>query len=559
MPFDNHPDTIIADHGKVPPMRIGLYHGYELTGSGSNEYTRYLAGALTSAGHEVHVICREDAPDKVPQVARALAWRADGSSEQLFERKTEAPGYTLHQLPHGPIRPVYLTDKQREGDVRAFIDLDDDELAAYHRREENLLRTVLGNFRLDVLQTNHLVYQPVAALGPCRETDTPLVIYPHGSAIEYTVRKDGRYLRLAEDALAGCSGIIFGNHEVRDRVLGIYPGLREQILAKTRIVGVGVDTALFKPVERAERAGAIETLIATYGAGGKTPLQSEELRARLADGDLDAVRGYWEAYDHARPDDDLNDHLRRIPWGKNILLFVGALTVGKGLQSLITALPAVRQAVPDTHLVVVGAGAYREALEALVYAIATGERELLSDLCAKGLDLDRNEQGGPWSDVAAYLTRGDNLATLLEHGRGLDRHVHFLGRLDHDRLCHLFPCADLAVFPSVVPEAFPLVLMESLANGVLPVVSYFSGFADGVDELVPWLGEDVTERMKIPMEDALRIESLAGNLAGLLKDEIGVARGRDLRRITEEHYDWRLRAEQMVRAYGELVSAGGSR
>ena len=40
-------------------MRIGLYHGYELTGSGSNEYTRYLARSLLGAGHEVHTICRD--------------------------------------------------------------------------------------------------------------------------------------------------------------------------------------------------------------------------------------------------------------------------------------------------------------------------------------------------------------------------------------------------------------------------------------------------------------------------------------------------------------------
>ena len=37
-------------------MRIGLYHGYELTGSGSNEYTRYLAAALARDGHAVCVI-----------------------------------------------------------------------------------------------------------------------------------------------------------------------------------------------------------------------------------------------------------------------------------------------------------------------------------------------------------------------------------------------------------------------------------------------------------------------------------------------------------------------
>ena len=539
-------------------MRIGLYHGYELTGSGSNEYTRYLAHALADAGHEVHVLCRENSPADIPQVIRALAWQTDGRSEQLFVRKEGTPGYTLHQLPHGAVRPVYLTDKQREGNVKAFTDLDDGELAEYHRCEEALLRAILTTCRLDVLHANHLVYQPVAALGPCRETGTPLVIYPHGSAIEYTVKQDERYLRLARESIAGCAGIIFGNHEVRNRVLALYPGLRDKILARTRIVGVGVDTTLFRPVARHERLAAIEGLIATQGGSGKEPRQTAELHERLATGNLQATREYWDAYDHSRPDADLNAHLRRIPWDQNILLFVGALTVGKGLQSLIAALPAVRRTAPNTHLVIVGAGAYREVLEALVFALASGNRELLSRLCARGQDLDRNEQSGPWGDVEAYVARETNITSLLEHGRDLDRHVHFLGRLDHDRLRFLFPCADLAVFPSVVPEAFPLVLMESLANGVLPVVSYFSGFADGVDELVPWLGEDITERMKIPMDDKLRIESLANNLTGLLGGKVGEERGRALRLIAEEHYDWRLRAEQMAQAYSELVSESAS-
>jgi len=43
-------------------LKIGIFHGYELTGSGSNEYTHYLARALAAAGHEIHIICREPVP-----------------------------------------------------------------------------------------------------------------------------------------------------------------------------------------------------------------------------------------------------------------------------------------------------------------------------------------------------------------------------------------------------------------------------------------------------------------------------------------------------------------
>jgi hypothetical protein len=154
-------------------VRIGLYHGYELVGSGSNEYTRYLASALTDAGHEVHVLCREKSPADIPQVRRAIAWLPDGRSKELFQRRNDSPGYTIHQLPHGPVRPVYLTDKQRAGNVKAFTELDDGELEAFHRHEQDLLRAVLGNCLLDVLHANHPVYQPVAAVGPCHDTGIP--------------------------------------------------------------------------------------------------------------------------------------------------------------------------------------------------------------------------------------------------------------------------------------------------------------------------------------------------------------------------------------------------
>ena len=45
-------------------MRILLWHGYLLGGTGSNVYTRALARALTRAGHEVVVLCQEPHPER---------------------------------------------------------------------------------------------------------------------------------------------------------------------------------------------------------------------------------------------------------------------------------------------------------------------------------------------------------------------------------------------------------------------------------------------------------------------------------------------------------------
>lgn len=533
-------------------MRIGLYHGYELIGSGSNEYTRYLAASLLELGHEVHIICREQHPGQVPFVERAIAWDRSGSAETIFS-SSDQPRCILHQLPYGDVRPVYITDKQRQGNVKAFVSLSDDEIASYHAMNELILQRILSEVALDVLHANHLIYQPIDALDVCRKTGTPLVIYPHGSSIEYVVKADRRFYDSALHAILECAGLIIGNREVRDRIVNLYPEYCSTILEKTQIVGVGVDTSLFRPVARSQRRRTIEKLIATGGRGGKRQAQSAELERRLDKLDIEAVREYWDAYDHSLPDEELNETLSRIPWEEHILLFVGAFTAGKGLQSLIIALPFILMELPDTHMIIVGAGAYREVLEALVHALSSGNLKLLHTLAKRGMDLDRSELTGAWDDVLQFLDKPGTEEFLLEYGKLLIDHIHFLGRLNHDRLQYLFPCADLAVFPSVVPEAYPLVLMESLSNGVIPVVSYFSGFKDGVDELEPSIGTDLTEYMKIPLDPAIRVDRIITNIENLLRKS--GEKSEILRSVAEREYDWLYRAAQMVSAYEHIVDS----
>jgi len=63
-------------------MRILIFHGYLLRGTGSNIYNASLARALASLGHEVHLVCQEralgdlDLPPQVvvhnPEIGRML-------------------------------------------------------------------------------------------------------------------------------------------------------------------------------------------------------------------------------------------------------------------------------------------------------------------------------------------------------------------------------------------------------------------------------------------------------------------------------------------------------
>jgi len=98
-----------------------------------------------------------------------------------------------------------------------------------------------------------------------------------------------------------------------------------------------------------------------------------------------------------------------------------------------------------------------------------------------------------------------------------------------------------------------LVLMESLSNGVLPVVSYFSGFADAVDDLIPYLGQEWVERMKIPVDDQNRIPGLIKNLPAVMSDPDLSIISPKLRKIAVENFDWNIRAQQMVSAYSRFI------
>ena len=45
-------------------MRIVLWHGYLLGGTGSNVYTRALAREWSLAGHDVTIVCQERHPER---------------------------------------------------------------------------------------------------------------------------------------------------------------------------------------------------------------------------------------------------------------------------------------------------------------------------------------------------------------------------------------------------------------------------------------------------------------------------------------------------------------
>src|SRR5256885_6872692 len=61
--------------GSIPRMRVLIFHGYLLRGTGSNIYNASLARALVRLGHEVHLLCQDRQAGELDFVDRVGQWR----------------------------------------------------------------------------------------------------------------------------------------------------------------------------------------------------------------------------------------------------------------------------------------------------------------------------------------------------------------------------------------------------------------------------------------------------------------------------------------------------
>jgi glycosyltransferase involved in cell wall biosynthesis len=169
------------------------------------------------------------------------------------------------------------------------------------------------------------------------------------------------------------------------------------------------------------------------------------------------------------------------------VLYFGKLIENKGVQVLFEALQGL-----DARAVIVGFGDYREALEI---------------------------QAPP--------------GTL------------FTGALEHRHLVHLLPLVDVAVVPSIFPEAFGMVAAEAAAAGVPPVVADHSGLAEVAAGIALEYPAERRGLVSFPTGDA---GALRERLRALLELPAEERRGLGLaaRVAVERNWSWSRVAERLL-------------
>ncbi len=545
-------------------MKIGIVHGWLLDGSGSNIYVRSLAAAMAARGHEVHVVCQEPHPERFEAFDVAFRYGPDLAPEKVCGA-AEGAALWLH-VPYidRDVMPVFNADTSYEGfdEVATFHEMQaagDPRIARYLDQLTAGLTLVCEQHDLDLLHANHVYPMPEICRRVKQALAVPFLVYPHGSAIEYTIKQSAPLAAVAREAIDAADALVVGNDVVTDRIFKLYPDRAADWQRKHQIVSVGVDPEIFEPLPRDGRAGSVERLgDQDLPGGGKRSAQSRALLATAAPTRddralLDALDSARGAYEHKVPDGDVLDKLRAVDWANDkVIGYVGKLIVGKGLHDFVVALPAILEQHPRTTLLVIGEGPFREPLELLLHALSSGDRELFERLVRLGWGLDTFEPR-PLDKIQAYVDQV-GLDWLLELGRETRPadHVVFCGYLKHGLLRHVFPCADLAVFPSEIAEAYPLVLIESIAAGVLPLASYFEGLGDGLVVIGQALDPALAPLMRFEIDPACRVSSMLEHTSALL------ARRPDwrdrCRALAVQTYAWEAVAAKMEAVYLELAS-----
>jgi glycosyltransferase involved in cell wall biosynthesis len=282
-------------------VRIVLWHGYLLGGTGSNVYTRSLAREWSRAGHDVTVLSQEPHPEQYDL------------------------GGARHVRPEiGGVLPVFVLDRYEGLEARLLPELSRGERERYVELNAGAVREQLP---ADLVFANHvLLGGPVGAAAGAR-----YAVKAHGSELEYAMRGNDELEAWGRASLAGAGAVFVGSEHIRE-VLEEVVGHVERV----HEVPPGVDVELFRPQPR---SAALAALIDEARRDPPNPGNGNE---RL-------------------PDEGNTERLEAFLAGDGpTVVYFGKLLYNKGVHLLLEALREV-----DARTVIVGFGDYREELERL--------------------------------------------------------------------------------------------------------------------------------------------------------------------------------------------------
>jgi glycosyltransferase involved in cell wall biosynthesis len=494
-------------------MRVLIFHGYLLHGTGSNVYNASLVQALAGQGHEVHLFCQDRRADE-------LDWVRDNEN------------VTIHVPNIGGLLPVFVADRYEGFQVKTFPELTDEELDRYLDSNVDAVRQVVEEYgEPDAALANHLIMGPVI-LG---RAGLRYAIKVHGSDLSYTVRPHPeRFVPYALEGTGAAAGILAGSSHTAEVLYETVPD--PSLPERTRLGPPGVDVHRFRPHEPAEALRDLE---------------------RLAERLDSEPPGAGEGGDSFRRDGPaIAASLRAWSEGDSRVLYVGKFLVSKGIDLLIAAWPLIHRARREAgdrspRLLLVGFGAYEQGLRDLADALDRGDLDAVLEVAARGRGYE-GEEPAALPILTGFLS--DPPEGYADAAREAAGSILIGGRLAHEEVADVMPAADTFTMTSTWPEAFGMVPAESAACGVPPVSADHSGMREVSQLLAEVLEPELARLLSFPVgPDA--VSELTDRVAGWLA--LDPARRRDaglkLAKRVDELWSWDGVARTIIAAArGEL-------
>jgi glycosyltransferase involved in cell wall biosynthesis len=434
-------------------MRVLIFHGYMLRGTGSNIYNVNLAPALARLGHEVHLLCQD--------------------------REVKIPGVQIHNPDIGGLLPVYVKDPYPGFEVKTFDELTEAELDHYLDSNVAAVRAVAAQVGgIDAALANHLVMGPAIL---ARAGFAPFAAKIHGSALEYTVKPHPRFLPYAYEGMEAAQGVLVGSAHTAESLWAALPDL-PNLKDKTRLGPPGVDVEEFQP--RSSEGDPGSPTAAPWAPDSDSP-STYTSRAGLSEAGV-----------------------RNPSSRERLVVFVGKLIVSKGVDLLLAAWPLLHAKHSGVRLQVAGYGAYEDGLRRLQSALDRGDLVDARAVAAAGWGLEGGEEK-PLPILSAFLA--DPPAGYAEAARAAAGSVEWIGRLEHGEVAALLPRAEALVMPSTFPEAFGMVAVEAASCGALPVSAGHSGMREVSRRLAAQQPAEVAPLTSFPVEPGA-VEAIADRL-----------------------------------------------
>lgn len=318
---------------------IGILHGYLLEGSGSNIWTRSIVRSLCKNGETVHLVCQENHPENYDFISECHYYSND-SVETKLDRNVPYKGKCIMHKPQlGDTLPVYVWDKYEEfSNVVPMTELSNTAIEDYVEQNTKVVLKIINDYELTALHVNHAVLMSVVAHRVNKITSVPFAIMPHGSAIEYAVKRDKRFLDLATKAFDSAKKIFVVSKEMENRISSVFQSI-PNVNQKMTYLNLGVDTSIFKPILSESRHQNIEKLFQKLKdlPRGKNDEQLNILRKNLSSAlqlkELSKIISSTTDYQMKHPDVDVEAKLKKIDWTHDkVILFVGRLITIKGIK-----------------------------------------------------------------------------------------------------------------------------------------------------------------------------------------------------------------------------------